>query len=97
MVARIRPGDEVARIQLAEDHLADIRALDTRLKTIGAHIQLTDEPLTPGRTSIPAEPPEGVQAFIVLDWKYDRLVGIGILDASSRLHQDFLGQAEAIG
>jgi hypothetical protein len=51
----------------------------------------------PGRTSIPAEPPEGVQAFIVLDWKYDRLVGIEILDASSRLHQDFLGQAEAIG
>ena len=32
--ARIRPGDEVARIrlQLAEDHLAGIRALDARLK-----------------------------------------------------------------
>ena len=37
---RIRPGDEVSRIrlQLAADHLADIRALDARMKTIGAQI-----------------------------------------------------------
>ena len=33
----------------------------------------------------PATPPEGVQAFIVLDWEEDRLVAIEILDASSRL------------
>jgi transposase len=37
---RIRPGDEVSRIrlQLAADHLADIRALDARMKAIGAQI-----------------------------------------------------------
>jgi uncharacterized protein YuzE len=61
------------------------------------YIQLTDDPLTPGRTSIPADPPDGVQAFVVLDWKDDRLVGIEVLDASSRLHHDFLDQAELIG
>lgn len=60
-------------------------------------IQLTDDALRPGRTSIPADPPDGVQAFVVLDWKDDRLVGIEVLDASSRLHHDFLDQAEAIG
>jgi transposase len=40
LLARIRPGDDVARIrlQLAEDHLADIRALDARLKTAAAQI-----------------------------------------------------------
>ena len=39
-LARIRPGDDVARVrlQLAEDHLADIRALDARLKTAAAQI-----------------------------------------------------------
>ncbi len=62
-----------------------------------AYIKLTDDPLTPGRTSIPADPPEGVRAFVVLDWKDDRLVGIEVLDASSRLHQDFLDQAETLG
>jgi transposase len=40
LLARIRPGDDVARIrlQLAEDHLADIRDLDARLKTAAAQI-----------------------------------------------------------
>ena len=40
LLARIRPGDDVARIrlQLALDHLADIRALDARLKTAAARI-----------------------------------------------------------
>jgi len=51
-----------------------------------AYVYLTGEPLSRGRTSILADPPEGVQAFFVLDWKDDRLVGIEILDASSRLH-----------
>jgi uncharacterized protein YuzE len=60
------------------------------------YIYLTGQRLTPGRTSIPADPPEGVPAFIVLDWKDDRLVGLEILDASSRLHQDLLDQAEVI-
>jgi transposase len=40
LLARIRPGDDVARIRLqpAEDHLADIRDLDARLKTSAAQI-----------------------------------------------------------
>ena len=62
-----------------------------------AYIYLTGERLTRGRTSIPAAPPEGVQAFIILDWKDDRLVGIEILDASTRLHHDLLDQAETNG
>lgn len=40
LLARIRPGDDVARVrlQLAQDHLAGIRALDARLKTAAAQI-----------------------------------------------------------
>ena len=62
-----------------------------------AYIHLTGERLTRGRTSIPATPPEGVRAFIVLDWKDGHLVGIEILDASTRLHHDLLEQAEING
>ncbi len=61
------------------------------------YVYLTDEPLTPGRTSTPADPPDGVQAFIVLDWKDDRLVGLEVLDARERLHPDLLAEAEIIG
>lgn len=61
-----------------------------------AYVYLTGEPLARGRTSIPAEPPEGVQAFIVLDWKDDRLVGIEILDASRRLHPDILEETDIL-
>ena len=61
-----------------------------------AYIYLTGQRLAPGRTSIPADPPEGVQAFMVLDWKDDRLVGIEVLDASTRLHPDLLGEAEIL-
>jgi uncharacterized protein YuzE len=49
-----------------------------------------------GRTSIQAVTPPGVPGFVVLDWNDDRLVGIEILDASSRLHHDNLGQADDI-
>jgi uncharacterized protein YuzE len=60
-----------------------------------AYIYLTGQRLTrDGRTSMPATPPPGVPALIVLDWKDDRLVGIEILDASSRLHPDLLEEAE---
>jgi len=40
LLARIRPGGDVARIrmQLARDHLADIRAPGARLKTAAAQI-----------------------------------------------------------
>jgi transposase len=40
LLARIRPADEVGRVRMhiARDHLADIRALDARLKFIAAQI-----------------------------------------------------------
>jgi transposase len=40
LLARIRPAGEVSqiRVQIARDHLADIRALDARLKFFGAQI-----------------------------------------------------------
>src|SRR5207245_9688625 len=39
-LVRVRPADEVGRIRLhlAGDHLADIKALDARMKAIGAQI-----------------------------------------------------------
>ena len=54
------------------------------------YIHLTGQPLTPGRTTIQAPTPPGTEGFVALDWKDDRLVGIEILDASTRLHPDFL-------
>ena len=40
LLARIRPADDVAavRMHIARDHLADIRALDARIKYIGGQI-----------------------------------------------------------
>jgi transposase len=40
LLARIRPADEVSqvRVHIARDHLADIRALDARIKYIGGQI-----------------------------------------------------------
>ena len=61
-----------------------------------ACIYLTGQPLTPGRTTIQASTPPGVHAFAALDWKGDRLAGLEILDARSRLHHDLLDQAEII-
>jgi uncharacterized protein YuzE len=62
-----------------------------------AYIYLTGDPLTPGRTTLQAPTPPSTDGFIALDWKDDRLVGIEILDASTRLHRDLLGQAEITG
>jgi uncharacterized protein YuzE len=61
-----------------------------------AYIYLTGHPLTPGRTTIQAGTPPGVDGFIALDWKDDRLVGLEILDASRRLHPDLLEEAEIL-
>jgi len=44
----------------------------------------------------PGHPPEGVPAFVVLGWTDNRLVGIEILDASTRLHPDLLEEAETL-
>jgi len=53
-------------------------------------------PPPPGRTTTQTATPPGTSGFIALDWKDDRLVGIEILDASSRLHHDLFAEAEII-
>ena len=60
------------------------------------YVHFTEDVLTPGRQSIPVETPEGVNTFVVVDWKDNQIVGLEILDASINLHQDFLDQAEII-
>ena len=61
-----------------------------------AYVYLTDTVLLPGRDSVPVDPPDGVQAMVVVDWKEGRIVGLEILDASAVLHQDLLAAAERI-
>jgi uncharacterized protein YuzE len=60
------------------------------------YVHLTEDPLTPGRNTIKADTPPGVAGFVALDWKHGRLIGLEILDASSRCHHDLLDEAEAI-
>ena len=59
-----------------------------------AYFELTDEELRPGRTTLRAPTPPGVEAFIALDWKDDRLVGIEVLDADVILPAKLLAEAE---
>ena len=61
------------------------------------YIYFTEEPITPGRETIPLDPPEGKQAHLFADWKDGKIVGLEILDATDHLHQDFLDEAEIIG
>ena len=62
------------------------------------YIHLTEGELPPGRTAtVKAQPPAGVEASVMLDWKDDCLIGIEVLDASIRLPQDLLDGAEIIG
>jgi uncharacterized protein YuzE len=58
-----------------------------------AYVCFTDEPLAPGRDSLPCETPEGVRTMVVLDWKDGKIVGLEVLDATTCLHPDFLAQA----
>jgi uncharacterized protein YuzE len=60
------------------------------------YFELTDAALTPGRTTLRAPAPPGIEAFIALDWKDDRLVGIEVLDADITLPADLLEQAEDV-
>jgi uncharacterized protein YuzE len=63
-----------------------------------ACIHLTSGPLSSGRTTTTQAPtPPGTGGFVALDWKDGRLVGIEILDASSRLCHDLLDQVEING
>jgi uncharacterized protein YuzE len=59
-----------------------------------AYIYLTDETLMPGRDSIPCELPDGTGGMVVMDWREGRIVGLEVLDASSRLHPDLLALAQ---
>ena len=58
-----------------------------------AYIYLTEQQLMPGRDSVPVDPPEGMQAMVVLDWKDGKIVGLEVLDAAALLHADLLRQA----
>jgi uncharacterized protein YuzE len=58
-----------------------------------AYIYLTEEALMPGRDSVPVDPPEGMQAFVVLDWKNGKIVGLEVLDAAAPMHPDLLAAA----
>jgi Protein of unknown function (DUF2283) len=60
------------------------------------YFELTDEAFTPGRTTLGAPAPPGVEAFIALNWKDVRLVGIEVLDADVTLSADLLEQAEDV-
>jgi uncharacterized protein YuzE len=61
-----------------------------------AYIRLS--PTTPAahRATTQTAMPDGVGGFVALDWEDDRLVGIEILDASIRLSQELLEQAEQL-
>ena len=58
-----------------------------------AYIYLTDQQLMPGRDSVPIDPPEGMKALVIVDWKHGKIVGLEVLDASALLHADLLAQA----
>ena len=60
-----------------------------------AYIRFTHHDLMPGRDSVPCEPPAGIEAMVVLDWKDGQIVGLEVLDASRLLHADLLSEAEA--
>ena len=81
-----RPAGHNRSVRITYDPAAD-----------AVYIQLTGDPITPGRTTLQAPTPPGTEGFIALDWKDDRLVGIEILDASTHLHHDLIDQAEING
>jgi uncharacterized protein YuzE len=63
-----------------------------------AYIYLTDQPLSPGRDDVVCDPPDdSTRAFIVMQWKDQKIVGIEIQDASRLLHPDLLAQAQQPG
>jgi uncharacterized protein YuzE len=60
-----------------------------------AYIYLTDAVLSPGRDSIPCDKPDDVEhAWVVMDWREGRIVGLEVLDASKLLHPDLLTLAD---
>ncbi len=78
-----RPAGHNRSVRITYDPAAD-----------AAYIHLTSGPLSPGRATTQASTPPGTEGVVALDWKDGRLVGIEILDASTRLHHDLLDEAE---
>ena len=58
------------------------------------YIHLGRQTAAARRTTTQAATPDGVDGFVALDWEDDRIVGIEILDASSRLSHDVLDEAD---
>ena len=61
-----------------------------------AYIYLTDEPLVPGRDTVPRATPGGApgrEGMINMDFREGKIVGLEVLDASRWLHQDLLDTA----
>ena len=48
------------------------------------------------RATTQAATPDGVDGFVALDWEDGRIIGIEILDASRRLSQDLLDEADIV-
>jgi hypothetical protein len=46
---------------------------------------------------VPVDPPDGMHAFVVLDWKEGKIAGLEVLDASALLHPDLLAKAVSPG
>jgi uncharacterized protein YuzE len=60
------------------------------------YIHLGRETGAARRTTTQAATPDGVDGFVALDWEDGRIIGIEILDASSRLSQDLLDEADIV-
>jgi uncharacterized protein YuzE len=60
------------------------------------YVYFTGRALDPGRKSIPLDPPTGIKAFLVMDWKDGRIVGLEVLDARGFLHDAFIASAEQL-
>ena len=61
-----------------------------------AYIYLTDARLLPGRDSLPCAKPDDVEyAWVVMDWREGKIVGLEVLDASKLLHPDLLAEADS--
>ena len=61
-----------------------------------AYIYLTDEPLMPGRDTVPCATPGGApgrEGMINMDFREGKIVGLEVQDASRWLHQDLLDTA----
>ena len=85
LAARRRPARDNRHVRINYDSDAE-----------AAYIHLGDDPGAAHRTTTQAATPDGVDGFVALDWEDGRIVGIEILDASSRLSHDVLDEAEHI-